>query len=196
MATDRKILILDAFMKLVSRFGLDKTTMQDVAKEAGVSVGVIYKDFSNKEDLINAYIGNLLNQMIQECRTLINPEKPAEDLLHEFIIGYFRIIGMMVTRNLAFCQLLSENPGIRFLQHTDSYKQLLEREIAGLIEKILVKGISEHKFLANDPHETSILFLNAFGTYMIEVALEMKSLDVVLPKVEKMYQFIIRALRI
>lgn len=194
MITDRKMAILDSFIKLVSRFGMEKTTMQDVAKEAGISVGVIYKDFANKEDLINAYVYNLIGEMVNRCRTLMNDDKPADELLHDFIIGYFKIIGTLLTENLGFCQLLSENTG-KFFQKGELYRELVEKEVAGLIQKIIEKGNLEQKFNVNDPCETAILFLNAFAAYMIQMTLQMKSIDRVLPQVEKMYQFLIKAMK-
>lgn len=42
MSTDRREVILNAFIEIGRRKGLDNTTMKDIAKEVGISVGTIY----------------------------------------------------------------------------------------------------------------------------------------------------------
>ena len=48
---NRRQEILHAFESLVAQFGLDRVSMKDLAREAGVSVGAIYLEFPNKEAL-------------------------------------------------------------------------------------------------------------------------------------------------
>lgn len=54
MTTDfeaREQRILDAAMALVTRYGYDKTSVSEIADEAGVSKGAIYLHFDSKDDL-------------------------------------------------------------------------------------------------------------------------------------------------
>lgn len=48
--------ILDAAARLISRYGYDKTTVSDIAAEAGVSKGAIYLHYKSKEELFEALI--------------------------------------------------------------------------------------------------------------------------------------------
>jgi AcrR family transcriptional regulator len=48
--------ILDAASKLIVHYGYDKTTVSDIAQEAGVSKGAIYLHWSSKEALFEALI--------------------------------------------------------------------------------------------------------------------------------------------
>jgi len=48
---DRRRRILDAASRLLMRYGYDKTTMNDIAHEAGISKGGVYLAFDSKEDL-------------------------------------------------------------------------------------------------------------------------------------------------
>lgn len=194
MVTDRKRAILDSFIKLVCRFGMEKTTMQDVAREAGISVGVIYKDFANKEDLINAYIHNLIDELVAECRKLIDEKKPADELLFDFIIGYFKMIGTFLEENLGFSQLISESSG-KLFQKGELYRELIEKRMAELIQKIIEKGNREKIFNVENPYETATIIFQAFVSYTLQMTFQMRSLEAVLPQVEKMYQLLIRALK-
>jgi len=51
---ERRQQILDAAMACFARKGFHQTTMEDIGNEAGVSPGVAYRYFANKEDIIEA----------------------------------------------------------------------------------------------------------------------------------------------
>lgn len=50
---DKRAAILDATLDLISKHGFHGTPMSKVAKQAGVSAGIIYHYFENKDDLID-----------------------------------------------------------------------------------------------------------------------------------------------
>ena len=51
--TDKRTAILETTLTLISERGFHNTPMSLIAKTSGVSAGIIYHYFSNKEDLIN-----------------------------------------------------------------------------------------------------------------------------------------------
>jgi AcrR family transcriptional regulator len=51
---DRREQILDAAMRVFAQKGFSKATNRDVAQEAGITTGLIYYYFENKEALLNA----------------------------------------------------------------------------------------------------------------------------------------------
>jgi AcrR family transcriptional regulator len=79
--TNRREAILDVFSKLVSCYGLGKTAMQDVAQEMGISVGTIYNDFTNKEDLILAFWQRVEEQCIVRLDSVAKQDLVPEELL-------------------------------------------------------------------------------------------------------------------
>lgn len=54
--TEREARILDAAARLIAHYGYDKTTVSDIAREAGISKGAIYLHYSSKEDLFEALL--------------------------------------------------------------------------------------------------------------------------------------------
>lgn len=54
--TERANRILDAAAKLMLHFGFDKTTMSDIASEAGVSKGALYLHWKSKEAMLEALV--------------------------------------------------------------------------------------------------------------------------------------------
>ena len=56
MADERQQQILDAAAAVIIRQGYDKTTMSDIAEEAGASRGTVYLYFKGKEELFEALL--------------------------------------------------------------------------------------------------------------------------------------------
>src|SRR5260370_1564211 len=53
---DRREQILDAAMRAFAQKGFSRTTNKDIAREAGITPGLIYHYFENKEALFNAIV--------------------------------------------------------------------------------------------------------------------------------------------
>jgi len=53
---ERQQRILDAAAKLIAHYGYDKTTVSDIAEEAGISKGAVYLHYKGKEELFDALI--------------------------------------------------------------------------------------------------------------------------------------------
>jgi TetR/AcrR family acrAB operon transcriptional repressor len=53
---EREGRILDAAARLIMHYGYDKTTVSDIAQEAGISKGAIYLHFDSKEALFEALL--------------------------------------------------------------------------------------------------------------------------------------------
>src|SRR5881394_3309226 len=51
---DRRVQILDAALVCFAQRGFHQTSMHDISAEAGISVGLIYRYFANKEAVISA----------------------------------------------------------------------------------------------------------------------------------------------
>lgn len=79
--------IIDASIELFSVQGVSRTTLADIAKEAGVTRGAIYWHFKNKEDLLGA----LWEQLLRPFELSENQDDP--DPLGKFKqvhIGFFK----------------------------------------------------------------------------------------------------------
>lgn len=68
--------ILDAAVQMFSIWGVSRTTLAQIAKEAGVTRGAIYWHFTNKEDLLSALWEQLLLPFQSLTRASENPNEP------------------------------------------------------------------------------------------------------------------------
>lgn len=73
--------ILDATDRLLGRFGFQRTTMDDLAREAGVGRRTIYLHFPGKEEVFLASIDRVVERLLAElARLAAAPTPPAERL--------------------------------------------------------------------------------------------------------------------
>ena len=77
--------ILAAAFKLMSRNGYESTSISQIAKEAGISKGLMYNYFSSKEDLLKALINRTMND--DKIMTEVITEDPVDTL--ENVIRWF-----------------------------------------------------------------------------------------------------------
>lgn len=67
---DKKLYILQNVGKLYLKFGIRGVTMDDVAREFGISKKTLYQYFNDKEDLVNQVVNYYLDNPIFELRQI------------------------------------------------------------------------------------------------------------------------------
>ena len=76
--TERQERILDTALRLFAEQGYTATSTSKVAKEAGVSEGLIFRHFENKEGLLQAILSQgqeKVNTLFQELSTISDPKE-------------------------------------------------------------------------------------------------------------------------
>jgi TetR/AcrR family fatty acid metabolism transcriptional regulator len=62
---DKEYAILEAALKIMKQKGFHKARMSDIAREAGISYGLVYHYFTNKEDLFDAILNRWWQGLFQ-----------------------------------------------------------------------------------------------------------------------------------
>jgi AcrR family transcriptional regulator len=79
---DRRTQILDAAMVCFAKRGFHQASMHDISAEAGISVGLIYRYFENKEDVIRA----MADRHKEEIHEMLKRARHAPTLLESLEI--------------------------------------------------------------------------------------------------------------
>lgn len=77
--------IIRAAAGLFTRQGYRKTSMEEVARQAGVAKGTVYLYFKNKVDLLIAAIADEKRQYLHLFAAFMQPEVPARERLRRFL---------------------------------------------------------------------------------------------------------------
>ncbi len=106
-ASLRKRQLLSAAARLMARDGADSVSMQALATEASVSVGLIYRYFGNKEDLLLAVIVEVLDAFDQQVPAAIDAAgtDPVERIAAAFA---------------AYCNVINEHRDAAVLSYRES----------------------------------------------------------------------------
>ncbi|WP_328470185.1 TetR/AcrR family transcriptional regulator [Actinoplanes sp. NBC_00393] len=83
----RRQQILDAAARCFVRNGFHQTSMQDVIKEAGLSVGAFYRYFKSKNELITAIAGTKIGQVTSVLDDLLteDPMPPLTTIIERVL---------------------------------------------------------------------------------------------------------------
>lgn len=77
--------ILDAAGLLLGRFGFHKTTMDDLAREAGVARRTLYLHFRSKDEIFLARIDRVVARLLVEMRAIAATSAPADERLRQLV---------------------------------------------------------------------------------------------------------------
>ena len=83
--------ILTATLRLFSEKGYFNTSVRDISRESGVSIGSIYHHFKDKEGVASAVYNNLLDRMLTELTTIKVNNTTAHDRCRAVIAFLFDI---------------------------------------------------------------------------------------------------------
>jgi AcrR family transcriptional regulator len=194
MDVNRRNDIIIAFIKLCSRKGLDNTTMQDIAKEVGISVGTIYLEFRNKDELIEAFEKNLFQQSEDHLTKIMNQSAPPSQILHDLLVGNIEYINRQIRENQAIQEFMMKD----FVKHINKNLKVrrieMEKRFTDKIEMILKMGVGERCFVIEDiPCTARMLFL-AFGAFAGPMALE-QEYEEITQGAESMFALLLRAIK-
>lgn len=154
--------ILDAAAKLFIHYGYDKTTVSDIAHEAGISKGAIYLHFKSKDELLEALIIREIEDYGEAWLELINADPNGgtiggmyKNMLYalnnnEFMAAIFgkdgRILGNYLRKPGNLFQAADPNQSPRYafvkmMQDAGAVRQDIEAEIIAHIMNMLGYGL-------------------------------------------------------
>lgn len=139
-------------------------TMDDLAREAGVSRRTIYMYFKGKEDVGLSSIGRVVEQVHAELEQLLKTPLPPEERLRRMLTR--RVMGR-IEQITDYYHSLDELFEIVRPSYMARRKKMFQREI-----ELIMRALDEGNFRAPDTRataETMLLATNAFLPYSLSV---------------------------
>jgi AcrR family transcriptional regulator len=88
MDKDRKDRILDVAVGLAAAGGFENVRQRDVADQAGIALGTLYKSFTSKEHILSAALAREADELERKLRS----RPPAGDTPQARLEGLFKIV--------------------------------------------------------------------------------------------------------
>jgi AcrR family transcriptional regulator len=116
MREEKKTLIMDVALEHFAKEGYHKTTINHIAKHAGISKGLMYNYFKSKEELL----ATIINRSMGEIEDYFDPDKDgylSEDEFELFIRKLFFLLKEKISFWRLFCQILvQKDVRVQFLK--------------------------------------------------------------------------------
>ncbi|WP_136658092.1 TetR/AcrR family transcriptional regulator [Nitratireductor sp. XY-223] len=149
-AEDRPDEVLDAALKMFARNGFAATKVEDIAKEAGLSKGAIYRYFPSKEDIFESLVNRAIAPVAERSEELARTSHENPVVLLRAVLS---VIGVKLSDpdTLALPRIVLQEAG-RFPELAETYRRQVIDKGIGALELIIQKGIAAGQFRPVDVH--------------------------------------------
>lgn len=86
LAEDVRDTILDAADRLLARYGYQKMTMDDLAREVGIGKGSIYLHFKSKEEVALSHIDRIIERLTVRLRAVADSNAPPMQKIKKMLM--------------------------------------------------------------------------------------------------------------
>ncbi|MFT3772150.1 MAG: helix-turn-helix domain-containing protein [Minicystis sp.] len=173
-AAERRALILQAADRLLRHYGPHKTTVADVAREAGVGVGTVYLEFQSKDAIVEELSRSRHRIVLASMRAAANavgrtyPER-LSDVFDARLEAYTAIVEEGTHAcDLVHCASAAGKAAPLGAAAIPGVKQALqsfwEQELA-LVTDVIQRGVALGELVARDPEATARALLKAYAAF-------------------------------
>jgi TetR/AcrR family fatty acid metabolism transcriptional regulator len=164
---DKEETIFVAALKVIKEKGFHRSRMSDIAREAGISYGLVYHYFRNKEDLfdtiLNRWWNNLFQLMGDISKDKCEVHKKLEGIIHYFLGTYQKnpeLVNIFITE-------ISRSTSNLTMDRLDYFKKFM-----ALTEAVMAEG-QKRGLLRRDfkARYLTYIFLGALETFVSAMVL-------------------------
>lgn len=146
--------LVNAAVKLFVKKGFHKTTVREIAKEFGMSMGALYDYIRTKEDILFLVCDHIFKSVSDKLQVSAGGKENAKEKLKNAIRDYFIIIDSIQDYTLLLYQ------ETKSLNRKDrNYVLSAEMKLTKIFENIIAQGIKEKTFNI-DKHTAKIVANN------------------------------------
>lgn len=155
--------ILEAARRRFLRFGAPKTTMDEVAREAGCSRTTLYAHFRNKEDLYARLLEQDAEAFIREASGVLVADADAGQKIRRIV----EITRRTYARNHVMRLALSGDTEMSLAPAARAFTSEQERRIVSLLREVLDQGVAEGSLRTIDTERVAYLMFH-LGQVLVE----------------------------
>ncbi|WP_422928706.1 TetR/AcrR family transcriptional regulator [Singulisphaera sp. PoT] len=126
-------LVVESAMQLFSRYGYRRTSMVDIAREAGLAKATLYLHYEGKEDVLRAVQERMIDAVTRRCDEAEAAPVPFRERLHRMIDARFGAAFEVFNDHDSLPELKKAWPtagGERLIAHEAEYRARLAKMIA------------------------------------------------------------------
>lgn len=164
--------ILEAAGRVFQKWGLNKTTMEDIAREAGKGKSTLYYYYSSKEEIFETEFLSEIDRVIKAAKDAIGQADNFKDKFRAYIITIFGELKMTANfYSIVVGEIRNMNHPIRKLREVHDQSEIK------LIKEILKFGVDNGEISQYNEKELNALayvILNTVRSLQIDLLIENK----------------------
>ena len=148
----KRAAILEAGRKAFQKWGLSKTTMEDIAREAGKGKSTLYYYYKTKEEIFDALLRVEMGALLSRAKESVLEVNSARERLRRYVTG--------LVSELSNTQPLCEILRTEITERPNSLKKMMEEFESGevrFVQDTLGVGVRQNQFgFANDREQEAM----------------------------------------
>lgn len=148
--------------ELFNQFGVDRVSIADIARKAGVSQATIYNNFDNKEALTREFVSSAVSELISQVRAVIETPRNYQDKMEAF----FQFIDQMLANIKPNGEISPVFSGSTDLQLDPEIKKIraeAQEQMIGLLLALTEEGRQQDQI---NPHISDAALRLYFTTFL------------------------------
>ncbi|MEJ2587244.1 MAG: TetR/AcrR family transcriptional regulator [Deltaproteobacteria bacterium] len=166
--SQKERLIFQAALKVIKEKGYHRARISDIAREAGISYGLVYHYFKNKEDLFDTILRHWWEGMFQLMEDIRLREQDAAIKLKQLILYFFNTYQADPELVNVFITEISRSTANLTSTRLTYFKECMSR-----IQELIQEGQTSGTFREDlNPRYLTYIFLGAIETLLSAMVLE------------------------
>lgn len=158
----RRKVILEAARRRFARFGPQKTTMEEVAREAGCSRATVYSYFGNKQELYASLLEADAEDFIEEVEQVLAKPAGARGKIRRIV----EITRATYAKNHVLRLAVARDGEMSLDPIAHAFVRGQDRRIIGLLRRVLEQGVKEGSLRRIDPERVAYLMFH-LGSFLV-----------------------------
>ena len=164
--TDTRHAILQAARERFLHYGFKKTTVDEIAADAGVGKGSVYLHFDGKDEILLSIVLDVKRNITAQMRTIAASLGSPDDKLRRMVSAWILSVHDAYTAAAHGNEVVDDlRPQLSGRPH---YRDMFQEEAASqraAFAAVLEEGRRKGDFEVADPEQTAHLFMTAFRAY-------------------------------
>jgi AcrR family transcriptional regulator len=147
-ADDKRARILGAAQRLFLRYGVKRTSIDDVAREAEIAKGTVYLYYASKNDLFAAVAERLCTDILVAARQALLKKKSSAERLVDFLDGYIGHMHRLIAQSPHVAELSESKEALAATIYANFDVQMKELIRTALNDAGIARKSAADMFLA------------------------------------------------
>lgn len=153
--------IRKAAWELFNQFGVEKVTIANIARKAGISQATIYNNFSSKDALVREFVSGSVEHLVVRAQEVLGPDLPYREKMGAFLQF---IASMMASGhpNTAEKIILANSVDLQNDPEIKKIRLAAQEKMTGLMLSLVAEGREQGQVDVSISEDALVFYFEAF----------------------------------